>query len=414
MIKKILWICNIPLPEIQDMVGVKSYNEGWLIGISNQLRNLKDIELHYAFPQHLYPKILNRRINGINFWGFYDTHRTSYEIKRSNISIFSKLVKKIEPDVIHIFGTEYSHALEFANSISDKNKIVVSIQGLTSEIAKVYLKGIPFIQQIQGRFSDGEYRCLINDRMNYFKRGANERRLLLNVKHVIGRTKWDKKCVKKINPKCYYYYCSETLRDIFYKDTWDIKNIQRHSIFINQGNYPIKGLHLFICALPLIKQKFPDVLVYVAGDKNFLSSGDAYGIYIKKLIKKYNLDNNFIFLGKLTDNKIKEKLLESNVLLMPSLIENSPNSIGEAMLVGTPVVASNVGGIPSILKHGVEGYLYPVMDRGKLSEFIIKVFEDDSLALYFSKNGRRRAKLQYSRENNINQLLKIYEQIINI
>ncbi len=411
MIKKVLWVCNTPLPEIQDMVGIKNYNEGWLVGISNQLRKQEGIELNYAFPQRLYPKLFHKKERGIKFWGFYDTHKTPYEINKRNISNFHDLIQKINPDIIHIFGTEFSHSLEFVNGTADKNKIIISIQGLTSEIEKVYLGGIPFIDRIVGTFVNGRYECLANDKYVFYKRGINERDLLMNVNHVIGRTKWDKKCIHNINPKCHYYFCNETLRDTFYEGKWDIKNIQRYSIFVSQGNYPIKGLHLLIHALFVIKKKFPGVVVYVAGDKSFLELGTPYGIYIRKIIKKYGVEENVVFLGKLTDDKMKERLLRSHVMVMPSLIENSPNSIGEAMLLGTPVIASNVGGIPSILKHGVEGCLYPSMDTKKLSKIIMKVFMDDLLALSFSRNAQKRAIVQYSKTNNGKRLLEIYSQV---
>lgn len=411
MIKKILWVCNTPLPEIQDMVRIKNYNEGWLVGISNQLRKQEGIELHYAFPQYLYPKMFHKKKDKINFWGFYDTHKTPYEINKKNINAFHDLVQKINPDIIHIFGTEFSHSLEFINGITDKNKIIISIQGLTSEIEKVYFRGIPLVDRFFGKFINGKYHCLASDKYVFFRRGINERNLLLNVNHVIGRTKWDKKCIYNINSKCHYYFCNETLRDTFYEGKWDVKNIQRYSIFVSQGNYPIKGLHLLIYALPAIKKIFPHVVVYVAGDKGFLNLGTPYGVYIRKILKKYDVEENIVFLGKLTDQKVKEKLLESHVMLMPSLVENSPNSIGEAMLVGTPVIASNVGGIPSILKHGVEGYLYPATDTNKLSKIIVKVFTDDALALYFSRNGQKRAKVQYSKINNGKRLLEIYSQV---
>ena len=100
--KKILWVCNTPLSEIQKEVGVKNYKEGWLTGISNQLRKREDIELHYAFPQKKYRRTLNLKIDGITFWGFYDCHDTMYGTKEEGIRIFRSIINKINPDVIHI------------------------------------------------------------------------------------------------------------------------------------------------------------------------------------------------------------------------------------------------------------------------------------------------------------------------
>lgn len=411
--KTILWVCNTPLPEIQRIAGINNYNEGWLIGISNQLRKREEIALHYAFPQNRHKKTIERIIDGIHFWGFYNCHKNLYIVKDEGIQTFKEIINQVKPDVIHIFGTEFSHSLECVESVSDKGNIVVSIQGLTSEIAKVYLRGIPFRNILAGRFVNGRYHCLLTDKMDFYRRGLNEKKLISTVENVIGRTEWDHACVKNINPICTYYHCNETLRNTFYSGEWEMENIEKYAIFVMQANYPIKGLHVLISALPLIKRKYPKVLVYIAGSKDFMINKSPYGLYIKFLIKKYRVEKNIVFLGYLTDEKIKERMLKTHVMLMPSLIENSPNSIGEAMLLGTPVVAANVGGVRSIMQEGREGYLYPCFDKNKMVKKICRIFDQDKLAVRFSQNERRRARELYDRLNNAGQLLSIYNEIIN-
>lgn len=413
MMKKILWVCNTPLPEIQKFVGMKSYNEGWLIGISNHLREKDDIVFHYAFPQNIGKRTVHRIINGVNFWGFYNCRKNSYKIEKERIQNFSTIIKKIDPDIIHIFGTEYQHTLECIKSVEDKRKIVVSLQGLASEIAKVYVNGIPFKDRLVGRIEGNHYQCMLTEQYEFYRRGINEKKILLSVKNVIGRTDWDRRYVKKINSKCNYYHCNETLRDIFYVDSWDINRIKRYSIFVSQANYTIKGIHILITALPMIKKRFPDVMVYVAGHKEFLEDDIPYGRYIKKLLKQNHVEENVVFLGYHSDLKMKQRLLESHIMLMPSLVENSPNSVGEAMLLGTPVVAANVGGIASILQNGLEGYLYPCLDTKALAKAVCKIFKNDNLALEFSKKGKEKAKNLYDPSDNLKQLLKIYNEIGN-
>lgn len=413
--KKILWICNTPLPDIQNLIGVKNYNEGWLVGISNQLRKRDDIEFYYAFPQMKKNRIIRKTINGINFLGFYDNHKNLYRIRKENIKVFKSIIQEINPDIIHIFGTELAHSLECVYSIEEenRNKIVVSIQGLTSEISKVFTCGIPLKYQLIGRFDDYKYCCILRDKYEFYRSGINERKLLQSVANIIGRTDWDRKCVMSINQKCYYYHCNETLRDVFYDGTWDIQKIQRYSIFISQAFYPIKGLHVLIYALPYIKKCYPNVAVYVGGKKEFLENNSPYGVYVKKLIRKMKLENNVRFLGYLTSAKVKQWLLKSHVMIMPSIIENSPNSVGEAMLLGTPVVAANVGGVSSILNNGRDGYLYASMNKIELAKSVCKVFSDDKAALRISRNGKMTAKSLYSKEDNIKQLMLIYDEIIN-
>lgn len=409
--KTVLWLCNTPLPEIQGMVGIKSYNEGWLIGISNQLRKRGDIEFHYAFRQNRFKKTFKKTIDRITFWGFYEERRNLYEIRKDGVQNFRSIFRQINPDIIHIFGTEYPYALECIYGASDRCKIIVSLQGIMSELARIYVQGIPLVDRLNGRLEGNKYHCILTEQFDFYKRGINEKRVIESVKNVIGRTDWDRRCVQKINPECRYYHCNETLRDVFYEGKWNIENIQRHSVFISQGNYPIKGLHVLLAALPMIRKKYPDVKVYVAGNKDFIERDTPYGVYIQRILKKYHIEENVIFLGTLTDEKMKARLLNAHVMLMPSLLENSPNSIGEAMLLGTPVVASRVGGIPSMLKSGKEGYLYSVMDREGIARRVCRIFDDDNLAMRFSENGRMRAAVQYDRSRNAERLLEIYDKL---
>ena len=409
--KTVLWVCNTPLPEVQGMFGIRNYNEGWLTGISNQLRKEKNIVLHYAFRQTKYKRTQCRTINGITFWGFYDGRKKPNTILKEKIQVFDSIIRKIKPDIIHIFGTEFPHSLECAYSVREKNKIVVSLQGLTSELARVYVKGIPFQDRLAGGVIENRYHCLLQEQSDFYQRGLNEKKLLLNVKNVIGRTDWDRQCVEKINPECKYYYCSETLRDTFYEGVWDIGKIQRHSIFISQARYPIKGFHILLSALPFIKKKYPGVKVCVAGSRDFVEQNTPYGRFIYKLMKKHHVEENIEFLGFLTDEKMKQRLLQAHVMVMPSLLENSPNSVGEAMLLGTPVVAANVGGIPSILKNGAEGYLYEDRNYLDLARRVCKVFSNDNIAVRFSENARKRAEALYDKKINLRTLLEIYDEL---
>lgn len=408
---KILWVCNVPLPEIQSAVGIKNYTEGWLIGISDQLRKREDIEFHYAFPQKQFKRTFMKEMNGITFWGFYNDRKNWYTIKEENIRFFSNIIKKVNPDIIHIFGTEYPHSLECVSSISDKGKAVISLQGLTSELSKVYVQGIPVVDKFAGRLVAGKYQCLLSEKYDFYKRGINEKHILSNARNVIGRTEWDKNCVEKINSRCNYYHCNEMLRDVFYKGSWNPEIIQRYSIFVSQGNYPIKGLHELIPALHLIQKRYPETMVYVSGSRDFLEENSPYGELIKRLLKKYHVEESVIFLGFLTGEKVKQRLLKTHVAVMPSLLENSPNSIGEAMMLGVPVVASNVGGIPSIMQDKTGGFLYPRGNRKELAKRICKIFANDKLALRFSRSGRKIAEVTYNRQENIEQLLKIYHDI---
>lgn len=409
--KKILWLCNTMLPELYKRFDTYSVREGWLIGISNELRKRKDIEFYYVCPQNKEKRIVKIEKQAVHFYCFYAKYKNPYIVEESIRMQLKTVINEVQPDIIHIFGTEMPHAAACIDCVKNKQKIVISIQGLVSEYAKYYLDGIPYSVYIKAGFCNGKYQTIFSQYKEFCKQTANEIRAIKNVRHVIGRTDWDKACVNRINSKCKYHYCSETLRGCFYTKQWKISKMERYSIFVSQGNYPIKGLHNLLAALPAVIKKYPDTKLYVAGNDRFLKDGSPYGKYIKSILKKKKLEKHVFFKGLLREEKVCERLLKANVTVMPSNIENSPNSIGEAMLVGTPVIAAFVGGIPSILQHGKEGLLYQFGSEKVLSYYICKVFEDDSLACSLSFNGRKRAESLYDRESNLQRLLEIYDCI---
>jgi glycosyltransferase involved in cell wall biosynthesis len=333
-----------------------------------------------------------------------------------------KVLDEVNPDIVHIFGTEFPHALIMVITCIERNKrVVISIQGLTSVYAQHYLPGMPI--KIQKRFTIRDFikqDNLIQQQGKFSKRGSLEVEALQKVNHFIGRTTWDKACTSQINPNAKYYCCNETLRDEFYKHNWDIKNCEKHSIFISQGQYPIKGLHFALEAMPLILKRFPDTRLYVGGHNITRNDSlidmlkiSSYGKYIKKIIEKYNLQNNVEFTGILDEKQMCQRYLKSNVFVCPSSIENSPNSLGEAMILGVPCVAADVGGVSDMLQHREEGFVYQHDAPYMLAHYVCEIFDNIEQALSFSTKAREHALKTHDRDLNTTRLIEIYESIVD-
>ena len=117
--------------------------------------------------------------------------------------------------------------------------------------------------------------------------------------------------------------------------------------------------------------------------------------------------------GCLNAEQMAEIYLTSNVFVCASNIENSSNSVCEAMLLGVPVVASDVGGMKSLLKDGREGYLFKKGDIGSLAGKIEDLFENPGKAEKLGANARIRALKTHDRNVNTENLINIYRQIIS-
>lgn len=418
---KILWLINVPLPEASELMGDKPIPYGgWLSSAFKLLSSIESIDLCVAFP---YKGIKGyKKISGNKtvYYAFGYISKNNAQ-SRENLELFEKIINDVKPDLVHIHGTEFAHSLSMLRSCELlETKVVVSIQGLVSKIEKHMYADLPSRAIYAFTLRNLVNRDSVYWMRKQFKRnGINEINVIRKTRYIIGRTTWDRACTYQINPEAKYYFCHETLREKFYKHIWNIKSCSKYSLFLSQAHYSIKGLHYVLETIPIILKKYPETIVYISG-KNITQSDTLkdrltmpyYGKYIKELIAKYGLRRNVIFTGPLNEEQMCQKYLESHVFICPSSIENSPNSLGEAMLLGVPCVASYVGGIPDMLEHGTEGFLYQHNAPYMLAHYIMKIFDDDILANKFSCKSREKALKMYDQDQNTKRLIEIYKEII--
>lgn len=411
-----MWLCNTPTTNVAKACNLPEPAQGgWLISVSDELEHRKDVEFIFVLPT-------SKAIEGISY---VEKDRSTYitlNLKNSSdetmIHAFGTVLNRIKPDIIHIWGTEYKHSWAMTKAAEQSEmseKVVVSIQGLVGMIAKHYMGGIPGKYQLLPSFRDIVRKdTLKKQRDDLIRRGEYEKETLKSVKHVIGRTFWDKACVGLINPEVNYHFNNETLRETFYTSVWKYENCEKHSIFISQSHYPIKGFHYLLEAVAMLKDSYEDINVYISGYDNALKTGilsTAYGKYVQYLIKKYDLSSRLHYLGMLNAEEMKQQFLKSEIFVSPSVIENSPNSLGEAMILGMPIVAANVGGVSSMLVHGKEGYLYQSDAPYLLAYYISQLFDDRENEYELGKNAREHALRTHNKEKNIRELIDIYKNI---
>lgn len=417
---KILWLVNIPTEEASELMNdTPSPFGGWFKSISKFVADSNGIELSIAFPKAKLNDILILNGQQIRYFVFPAPRRPSGK-ERKDIGSLARILEEANPDIVHIFGTELPHSSAMARLCNEKGlSCIIQIQGLVSVIAKHYSAGLSERVQKRSTFRNFVLRDNIKQQQKLFAAlGKLEVEALRSVKHIIGRTTWDKACSKQINPEATYYHCNETLRGEFYNHQWSIDNCERHSIFASQASYPVKGLHQVLEAMPVVLEKFPDTKLYVAGkDKTKATSFrdrlemPYYGKYLRKLIMKYGLENNVLFTGILDEKKMCQRYLKANVFVSASSVENESNSLSEAKILGVPCVASYVGGVTDRLIDKQDGFFYQFDAPYMLAHYICEIFSDDSLAVKFSENARKHALETHDRDRNLARLLEIYSEI---
>lgn len=373
---KILWLCNLVLPELCIEFGFKKpFAGGWLSGMWNELKKDSRYELAICVPIKDASRAKDGSYEGYRYFSFQwqgECDGQNEQIKR-----FKEIIRNFNPDIIHIWGTEYIHTNSMLKACEDEKIIgraLINIQGFLYKITKCYKLGL------DSNYSDATYESMI-------ARQEYELDSLRMAQYVSGRTEWDKEGALQINPNVKYYHCGEILRDSFYKNLrWDYTTCKKHTILISQANYPIKGFHLAIKVLVKLKSEYPDLEVRVCGQSP-MGKEDGYSEIISGLINSYEMNEVIKFVGPKSEQEMLVEYLNANVFLSPSVIENSSNSVCEALSLGVPIVSSCVGGMESIIENSCNGLLYNLRDEEKAVEEIRMILENKDVAEHFSKNA---------------------------
>ncbi|MSU54445.1 MAG: glycosyltransferase family 1 protein [Candidatus Staskawiczbacteria bacterium] len=167
----------------------------------------------------------------------------------------------------------------------------------------------------------------------------------------------------------------------------------------------VKGVEYLIQALPIIKNTIPGVRLMLAGDGPERQA-------LESLAKNNNVEKQAHFMGSTSHDKVIEYMAAADMLALSSLSEGLPNVLLEAMACGTPIVTTNVRGIPEIIQDGINGFLVEPKRPEQIAQQVIRLFSDNDLQKRISANNREQAK-QYSWEIAADKFIELYSGIVN-
>lgn len=419
---RVLWLCNAIIPQVSEKLNVNTgTGGGWLNQLSDIFDKRDDIELCIVAPFLQGDELAHITFgNKSEFYGFPKKIHEPWIYDDSVEGVFARILAEFKPDLVHIFGTEFPHTLSMVRAFNNPDKTIIHVQGIISAISKHYTAFLP--EKVVKRYSFRDFikRDNIEKQQDKFAlRGEYEIEAIKKVRQVFHRTEWDEAVIKGINPEACLHYAQEMMRGSFYSGTWNYEDCEKYSIFISQGNYPLKGLHIMLEALRSVKELYSGVKLYIAGD-DILTVGSFkekiresyYSKYIRRLIIEWNLTENVEFTGPLSEEKMKQRYIKSNVFVSASSIENSSNSVAEAMLLGVPIVSSFVGGCTSLIEHGVNGLLYQADAPYMLAYYICEVFQNKDFAKSIGKKEVEKARMLYDKELIVENILQTYKEML--
>ncbi len=410
---KILWF------EVTEPAGYRNTGEfigGWQDSLEIQIRKRTDIELFVAFSsKYEHTPIVKDRVTyipiptNLSFVEHIKSLFTCSVEEKKLVPQALSVIKKINPDVIHVFGVEWCWGLVAAYV---NIPVVIHIMGsmipyynaiyppnYNSFTVLKYL--FPQIRPLFHFFSDYYYQR---------SRVKNEKRIWKTVNNYMGRTKWDFALSKILAPNSNYFHVNEALRESFLSPDIQWTPPQSKIRLVSTGCSSFwKGPDMFLKTAKLLKEYGLDFEWNIAGNINKS---------IKKVVEKKekcSLEScNIKILGFISPIELVKLLSSSTLYIHTAYIENSPNSICEAQCVGIPVISTNVGGISTLVSDNVDGLLVPANDPWQLAYSIIELVSNMDKMKEFSNKARIKALERHNPYLIEKELLSCYSQLINV
>ncbi len=414
---KVLWIVNTLLPELAQKLGRETGFSGtWLIDLSKGISENSDIELAIACVNG--SEFVDIQIGKIRYFCIPGNGKTMLFYHPEIVKFWEEIESRFCPNIVHFHGTEYTHGISYLRKFKNKKKIL-TIQGIIEKTSQNHWGGLPLSILLKYRTLH-EYTHLngMIERKILARRNVKyEREYIRAVDFATGRTDWDKFYMKALNPHLKYYRCNYNLRNEFYSASkWEVKNCVRHVVYAStSAQVPMKGGHMVLPAIKLIREHYPDVKFIFLARKvrnGMLVPENGYTRYILDEIEKLGIKNNVEFVDNQNAEGIIKLMLKSNVTIIPSAIENASATLREAMHLGVPCVASFRGGMPELINDGENGYLYDYTESEFLAGRIMDIFGNDILAEKISKNAINSAEKWHDRKQNVFDMVQVYHEIL--
>jgi glycosyltransferase involved in cell wall biosynthesis len=416
---RVLWFTTTP-SQGAAFLNHKDIGCSWIESLESFLTKKEDIQLGIAFlwggkitqpykvDKTWYYPIPSKPVRG-KLRKFYS--RWSHKIVgKENVPEYVKVVKEFAPHVIHIFGTENDYGM----MIPEINvPCVIHIQGslimcnhkwyagLTKSEVFAYSKKWPLLK------GHGLFHSYFN-----FKKAADRERIIFkNSKHFAGRTDWDRRLTATLAPAATYFHCDEMMRPVFYLHHWTPQTQKQYTIISVIRNVIYKGLETVYESKRMLDPLFSGMKIEwkIAG----VREQDEIAFLVRR---KYDCawDKAGIqLLGPLQENELLKEMLNADLFVNPSHIENSSNGLCEAMLLGVPAIATYAGGTSSLLTDKKEGILIQDGDPYSLSGAIAELVRDRDYAKSLGANARKRAIARHDPDKIVSEVLNIYSSVLS-
>ncbi len=416
---KVLWFANAPGLSA-DTLKVRVAGSGWIPALQRAVEEYGDCELGLAFYHDVPMDAFE-----LNKTWYFPIQRIGHNKKRrllnrlkgvaeynENVTKFLDIIRRFKPDIIHIHGTESPFGV-ILHHIRDI-PVVISIQGVLTAYEKKYFSGMSMpglLRQLRSgyAFFGADYKI-------WLKRAKIEQEIMRKAEFLFGRTDWDRRVSKAMAPQAEYFHLDEVIRPEFYQRKWEEVRHQSDKsrgsvvLFTTSSASLYKGFETVIDTAEILCKNGIAFTWLVAGIKE--------GQPLVKLFKwQKRIENlgtlNIRLLGTLDEQELADHFSQADIYIQVSHIENSPNSLCEAMLAGIPIIASYAGGTASLLQDKQQGVLYQDGDPYSLAGCIQEMLDAPGPAMEMAEAAYHVAHRRHDPGIIVQEMMARYAEMID-
>jgi len=415
--KRILWVVNIPLPASSEALGLpRTPFGGWLSTMTQRLARVPGVRLGVAMRAPV-EELRIADVDGIRYYALPQCGSGGLDARETDCA---RVLADFQPDLLHAEGSEMAYTRRMLRACRVPR--LLSLQGVINGYEPFELGGLRPSRLLASWRPMQMLAALVlplNKRLRFDPRLAGEREAIASADHVMGRTPWDRAQAWALNPRARYHHCSRTLRDPFYALRWRIESCEPHTIFIGNAASARKGTHVALEALALLHREYPRARLVVAGESPFATGRSlrrwfGYPTYLRDRIRELGLHAHVEFTGLLDARGMAHRMARCHAYAMVSQIENSPNTLGEAMMLGMPCVSAFAGGAPGMAADGREALFYRAEDPAGLAYLLKRLFDSHTLCGMLGDAAHARAAVTHDADANLRDLLAAYREILGV
>ena len=414
---RVLWFTGVQLPAV---TGQGLSRAGWQEGLRKALEEYyPDLELLIASfgGQDYVPFQVGNAVYYNILKARKDLGRWERVIDNWKHSIYSsqdlvrcrELVETVNPDLVFMFGTENPFGL-IADQIEPP--VIISIQAVLNGLIEHLFDGLSNQEKIGILFSKETFLGggVFHKYLQLRRAIKMEADIYKRCNYFEGRTEWDKKWKDNLNPGAKYFKIHRVLGQKYYSAVWEQSESYPYRLYTTSSNASFKGgITLVRAMIELQRRGFLHLNLRIAGIHGESSTGKI----ILNLIEKHNLQEQVKLLGRIQPDQIIAEMKRAALFILPSHMDNSPNSLGEAMLMGIPCIASSAGGIESMLEDRQNGLIYDPDSISALTDCIEELISQPDFASDLGHNALIAAHERHAPKKIAEKTYQMYCQVLN-